>query len=242
MAQLVKTFNGLAIASVKTVAGLAIASVKTIKGVDNTAGGGVVYLVEENFEDTGTPTGWTVIAGTPNFDVATDPGEGSQSAQFDGSAATVSADHTAFANRGEAWGYFRAKFTSAFPGGGREIVRFQVDGSQSSGSEIRVTDSGGLLIVVGTTASTETVAKMSLDTWYDIFWYHKKGTGSDGIGWVAFSTDGSIGTGNNLSIRSNMNGTTDIDIARVTAQFSTTGPNWFVDRFLVHDSAISASP
>lgn len=38
MAQLVKTVNGLAIASVKTVNGLAIASVKTVNGLDNTAG------------------------------------------------------------------------------------------------------------------------------------------------------------------------------------------------------------
>lgn len=40
MAQLVKTIQGLAIASVKTTQGLAIASAKTIIGVDNTGGGG----------------------------------------------------------------------------------------------------------------------------------------------------------------------------------------------------------
>lgn len=40
MAQLVKTVNNLAIASVKTVENLAIASVKTIDGLDNTSGGG----------------------------------------------------------------------------------------------------------------------------------------------------------------------------------------------------------
>lgn len=39
MAQLVKTFGSLAIASVKTAQGLAIASAKTIMGVDNTGGG-----------------------------------------------------------------------------------------------------------------------------------------------------------------------------------------------------------
>lgn len=46
MEQLVKTDDGLAIASVKTVAGLAIASVKTIDGLDNTSsGGGGIALV-----------------------------------------------------------------------------------------------------------------------------------------------------------------------------------------------------
>lgn len=45
MAQLVKTVQGLAIASVKTAQGLAIASAKTIMGVDNTAGGGASAFV-----------------------------------------------------------------------------------------------------------------------------------------------------------------------------------------------------
>lgn len=40
MAQLIKTTDGLAIASVKTDLGVAIASVKTIDGIDNTSGGG----------------------------------------------------------------------------------------------------------------------------------------------------------------------------------------------------------
>lgn len=44
MAQLVKTVNGLAIASVKTVDGLTTASVKTINGLDNTSGGGSVTV------------------------------------------------------------------------------------------------------------------------------------------------------------------------------------------------------
>lgn len=42
MAQLVKTEDGLAIASCKTVAGLAIASIKTIDGLDNTASASLV--------------------------------------------------------------------------------------------------------------------------------------------------------------------------------------------------------
>lgn len=45
MAQLVKTFNALAIASVKTLNGLAIASAKTINGLDNTSGGGATSFL-----------------------------------------------------------------------------------------------------------------------------------------------------------------------------------------------------
>lgn len=46
--QLVKTVNGLAIASVKTEAGLAIASVKTINGLDNTASGETTFITGQS--------------------------------------------------------------------------------------------------------------------------------------------------------------------------------------------------
>lgn len=71
MAQLVKTVQGLAIASVKTVQGLAIASVKTVQGVDNTSGGtptvSVVGATQQNVSITSTtiatPTTIDVVAG-----------------------------------------------------------------------------------------------------------------------------------------------------------------------------------
>lgn len=53
MAQLVKTLNGLAIASVKLVSGLAIASAKTINGLDNTSGGGSPTLLYDGINSTG---------------------------------------------------------------------------------------------------------------------------------------------------------------------------------------------
>lgn len=200
------------------------------------------YLVEENFETGALPSGWTTITGTPDWNVTVDPGQGSVSARFNGSAATVSADHTAFTNRGETWGYFKLKM-GALPTASREIIRFQVDGAQSASSEIRITSTGQLLIVNGTTASTATVSTMTTGSWFHVFWYLLKGTGADGVGWVGFTSDGTIPTGNNLSTRSNMDGTADIDIARVTAQFSVdTGPDFTIDRFLIDDAAISANP
>lgn len=57
MAQDVKTFGALAIASVKTVEGLAIASAKTIMGVDNTSGGGACNTERMNTD--GSFDGWT---------------------------------------------------------------------------------------------------------------------------------------------------------------------------------------
>lgn len=63
MAQLAKTVQGLAIASVKTLQGLAIASAKTIMGVDNQ--GGILASFSDNFS--GTLAAWTIETGT--FDI-----------------------------------------------------------------------------------------------------------------------------------------------------------------------------
>jgi len=45
----VKTWNGIARASVKTFDGIAVASVKTINGYDATTGGGASYTLQETF-------------------------------------------------------------------------------------------------------------------------------------------------------------------------------------------------
>lgn len=65
MAQLVKTVNNLAIASVKTVENLAIASVKTIDGLDNTSGGGGVNVSDDFNRANSASLGanWTEAAG-----------------------------------------------------------------------------------------------------------------------------------------------------------------------------------
>lgn len=67
MAQLVKTVQGLAIASVKTVDNLAIASVKTVMGLDNTASGANVAFdatFEKGATGQATPFAYVSNAGT----------------------------------------------------------------------------------------------------------------------------------------------------------------------------------
>ena len=43
------------------------------------AGSASSYLIEENFEGTGTPTGWAVLAGTPDFGYTTTVIDGTKS-------------------------------------------------------------------------------------------------------------------------------------------------------------------
>lgn len=68
MAQLVKTVQGLAIASVKTAQGLAIASVKTILGVDNTSGGSPNAFSDDfNRANGALGANWTTSAGAADI-------------------------------------------------------------------------------------------------------------------------------------------------------------------------------
>lgn len=69
---------------------------------------GNAYLIEENFEGTGTPSGWTTGGtGTIDFDYATSPLEGSQSLQLvNASGADLRAVKTFTSSSGTIWMYW----------------------------------------------------------------------------------------------------------------------------------------
>jgi hypothetical protein len=69
MAQLVKTVQGLAIASVKTTQGLAVASAKTILGLDNTSGGSPAAFSDDfNRANGALGANWTVGDGAADVE------------------------------------------------------------------------------------------------------------------------------------------------------------------------------
>ncbi len=200
------------------------------------------YLVDERFEGTGTPSGWASTTGTPDFDYTTTPPEGSHGLLLNGSAAAQAATSSSFTAQNELFGYFLMRIT-ALPSGTRDVMRMLVSGAQYSQSKISITSTGQLNITYGNTASTATVSTMSLDTVYHIFWHILKGTGADGNGWVAFTADGTVGTGNALSVRTSMNGTSQIDQLQPYALFTSgSGVNWICDKFLVKATSIGANP
>jgi hypothetical protein len=63
------------------------------------AGGGPTYWLSETFEGTGTPAGWSIVEGTPNFDFTTSPLSGAQHLEvgtWEQALFTAAADHASF--------------------------------------------------------------------------------------------------------------------------------------------------
>lgn len=203
------------------------------------------FLINQTFEGTGYDNSetWSEGAGTPNEDYTSVVLDGSQSLYMNGTAATQSTDSPNFGDTGEF--YFKFYFRPVtLPGAAREIIRFQLNAAQSGVSELQINSSGQLVYFNGT-ASTTTVSGMTAGNDYTIWGYFKKGTGSDGIATVAWapktgsetkptSDGGGVGYAN----KTNCNGTADVDQFRVTAQFSTSGPEYVMDKLQVSTTDI----
>lgn len=128
------------------------------------------YLIEEDCEGTGTPSGWT-DSGSVNWDYTTSPAAGSQCAQF-GAAGAEYSTYTISAI-GDVWVFFAIR-VDAFTAG-NDMVRLR-DGS-SDIVAFRAHTSGQFRLACGGQTGT---TSMSPGTWYYVWIHYVKGTGSDG--------------------------------------------------------------
>lgn len=185
-------------------------------------GTSTAFLVSENFEGTGTPSGWTTLTGTPNYDYTTVPLEGSQSLYL----STAAAAHRAivdFTSGPEYWIYFLLRITNgSAPAGNRTIGGGHVTGSTTVYAFLQV--NLNLKVLWGTAAATATA--LSLDTTYHVWLHIKKGTGTNGIVDVGFSTNGVRPTSGGTFSQDTANTGTS-DVARFS--FGTTATNTNVD-------------
>lgn len=222
-----------------------------VVGQPLTGGAGPSYLINQNFEGTGYDNSetWTET-GNPDEDYATAPAPlvGSQSLYIDGSAATKSAISPNFGDQLTFSVFFKLHVVTLPGSTGRELIRFLLNGSQSAGSELTVNSTGVLTLTVGTTtiSTTTTVsAGTTYNVWVD-YTAESPDTALNGVGQVAFSTGTtkptSDGGGNGYGRRTNMNGELAVDQLWITAQFSTTGPTWICDKFLLDDVTIGNNP
>ena len=152
------------------------------------AAGGPSYLFEENFEGTGYENTWTESGtGTKDEDYATGPLEGSQSLRL------VFASHNGLtyatlpSSEGTLEWYFMVNFAT-LPASGKVFARLR-DASSNSLLRLEVS-TGNILRIRHGTGTVATVDTITTGTTYHIWLRYVKGTGSNGQGSVAFSTDG----------------------------------------------------
>jgi hypothetical protein len=197
-------------------------------------GGAPAYLVNEDCEGTGTPSGWT-DTGTVAWDEATVVLAGSQSLKLVGEAAQPRSTYTAGSTYPEVWVRFKfrkADVTSS-------IVRIlQLKNASTTVAYLRTTSGGAPQIFHGT-ASANTSGALSSNTNYNIWIHYVAGSGSNGQLSVGFSTTDTEPT----------SGSNFVSLSTGTATASLDGFEWintstnsahivYVDSMTVDDQAI----
>ena len=107
--------------------------------VTTAASESATYLIDEDFEWTGTPSGWTVVSGSPNFDYTTNALEGSQSISFGDANAEAS---VSFASQSVIYGTFLFNIES---GSAVEVPTFRIKSESTVLAYINIRNSSGTL-------------------------------------------------------------------------------------------------
>jgi len=144
-----------------------------------TVASGPTFLVNENFEGTGTPSGW-FIGGSGNPDSTSPAVSGAQSLKL--SAATSDYGQLASEASGDEL-YFKCKVQfSTLPSSTVLLLQF-IDSGFSQIGGLYIDSTGHLSIDL----ATFTTSGMSADTTYYLWVHIKKGTGSNAVLQCAFA-------------------------------------------------------
>ena len=194
------------------------------------------YLLNENFEGTGTPSGWTVSSGAKvDFDYATSPAplSGAQSLQVQSTDNYARFDFTA---QSEVWGKFIWRSPSTL--GTDKIMAFR----DSSGAEIfkaQITGVGTYYFqAVCGTGTADTAAAISTDTTYYVWVYYKSGSGANAGYRIWFSTTDSKPADGSTSSAGDTNGSRTTNAERIYLTSANLSNNYLFDDAKVAASAI----
>ena len=181
--------NGISCPAAQVDSGnIAISAIPTCS--DTTCSG---FLVCENFEGTGMPTGWALNGGSPDWDYTTTILRGTQSLK-------MAADEVvtpALSDQSEIYLHFLYR-TAQLPASDQGFFRFY------PGLHLYITSSGQVKMqeqyppYAGATSSSG----MSINTTYHIWVHYKAGTGSNQIASIEFTslaTMSPVGSGNNFA-------------------------------------------
>ena len=160
---------------------------------DAGGGGAPSLILDEQFDGTGAPSGWSAI-NTVDWDYTTSPAplEGTQSVYIDGQSGGARAQHDFGSDYDTVSVQFIFRCSGAATTGTVRLFSFR---NQTGDSELAWLNmvNGAILVQHGTQSQT-TVGVMSLDTTYYVRATYTKSTSSNGILKVGFSTTTTIPT------------------------------------------------
>lgn len=185
------------------------------------------YIIEENCEGAGTPSGWSNTGGTPDWDYTATVLQGSESLEL----STADITEYAISDASDLWAYCMFRAPDVTPTSTISIIGIRAGATPVAAA--RLNTDGTLTVYCNGADSSKTVTALADNTTYHI-WLHmvKSGTCT-----VAFSTDGTKPTsGNQFQSRTGGTGTiTKID-------FRNPGGQAFFDRLLLSAEEIPSSP
>lgn len=193
------------------------------------ASAGSSYLVEENFDGTGEPATWGHF-GTVNYDYTTTVLEGTQSWQATDGGTNLS--YLPFTAQSSVDVYVR--FRASTVSGGRPVLELD-DGNPTS--MLKVTMDGNF--VLWDTADThfaQPVTATSANTTYHMWIGYTKGSGSNAVLTVGFSTTGVRPTSGN-SFMTITNGSSTADVSFLLLFGGLSGGSHIFDRVIVKAGA-----
>ena len=145
------------------------------------------YLINEDFEGTGTPTDWTVVSGTVDFDYATGCPSGSQCVSL-GPGAVV--DFPIPTDADETWTMFRAKVIGNVATN-TDFVSIYNNTTFRASVALRYNPRFGARAYGAIEAYGDNITK---DTWYFVLHRYVRGTANDSVSTTWYSADGSSWT------------------------------------------------
>jgi len=196
-----------------------------------------VYLVEEGFEGTGIPSGWSTFSGTPDYDNTTSPPEGLKALMCDEKSDQARVD---FTGGTDIWAYciYRKNIQKVHP----VVTQFML--RDSSGTELcgLQTYNDEIFLYAGGSKTSRSLWRTGWENVDVHVWLHYVSSGtcelyvsSDGVKPTSDSTSatyltktGSAGTASKLSCEGSQTGTSAYK-------------DWY-DRVLVLDSEIGDNP
>lgn len=205
-------------------------------------GGGVTYLLEENFEATGYDNSWSETgATTPNEDYTGVVLQGSQSCRFVTAAQTCQTTHALASGYSTLEVYFLFRFATLYDVE-TTLIRIN-DASDVQVATIRLQTAGTLRIrSAGVSPQASTTDAISTGITYHGWLRYIKGTGADAFASVEFNTTGVRAGSGSKYASVNTGGATTDGKNIVLGPGNSVTTDFVIDRVLALDGSIGNSP
>lgn len=215
-----------------------------LMSVPKPAGGSSpTYLIEENFENTGSPgydLTWTESSGSPDENYSTSglDMQGSECIELNDGGTNERSDSPTFTATADGWFFCRIRFNS-LPAGTETIISIRNGVTEMCSAQITAAGAWRLAMTGGNSAAT--TATMSAGTTYKVRIRYTAGSGANAFGSFEFVATGGTfdGSGTDYTSKADSTATLSADNLRIRSDGAI---QLWMDRVLFDDAEIGSNP